>query len=319
MRFLLATLAMTFCLLTVGHAATVELPYNYYQLEQKITVTPQDGSKPIAIQGGITVTDYRVVEYYYRSALVTLAARKPFVVTVLLYTSSAVYVVNPGLIVPSDHETTVSALIPSNVPSLLRILAFDRVPDSKLIASFAARPSTAASQYLLGDAWLRPDIRPTSTGVLFPWEETFRYFSRVSGTRARWPYAYARLSSTRGVHAKDCVVSYSGLPSVEIGEHGPVGAWPIEIAETWRASFYVPSRISYRHAVLILRSIPFGSEYELRLNGFTVPVLPDDSGLVFSAGVDIRNYLQAGMNELELRSPTFGQGGRLTAFELWVD
>jgi len=40
---------------------------------------------------------------------------------------------------------------------------------------------------------------------------------------------------------------------------------------------------------------------------------------VLGAGVDIGNYLQAGVNELELRAPTFGQGGRLAAFELWLD
>jgi hypothetical protein len=319
MRLLIAQLLLLLALGSAAHAATVELPYNYYKLEQKLTVTPQDGSRAIAIPGGVSVTDYRVVEYYNRTALVTLASRKPFVATALLYTSSAVYVVNPGLIVPSDHVTTVSAMIPSNVPSLLRILAFDRVPDSKLIGSFAARPTTAASQYLLGDTWLRTDIRPTSTGVLFPWEENFRFFSRVTGTRARWPYAFARLDSTRGIHAKDCEVSYSGLPSVEIAEHGPLGAWPIEIAETWEATFHVPSRFSYRRALLLLRSLPVGSEYELRLNGFAVPVLPDENGRALSAGFDIGSYLQTGMNEIELRAPTFGQGGRLVAFELWLD
>jgi hypothetical protein len=193
------------------------------------------------------------------------------------------------------------------------------MPDAKTLANFAARPATATSSHMLGDAWLRTDIPLTSTGVLFPWEETFRYFSRASGTRSRWPYAFARLDSTHGIHAKDCQVSYTGLPTVEIAEHGPVGAWPLEIAETWSATFYVPSRQSYREAILKLRSLPAATEYDLRINGFGIAVLPDDNGADVSRGVDIGSYLQAGMNELELRAPTFGQGGRLLAFELWID
>lgn len=315
-------LAVTFALLVLtahAHAAQYDLPYNYYKLEQKFTVAPQDGSKAIKLGASSSVTDYRLVEYYARTAMVTLATRKTVVATTLLYTSNNVYVVNPGLILPRDHETTLTSLIPGNVPSLLRLLTFDRIPDAKTLANFAARPASAASTHLLGDVWLRTDIPLTGTGVLFPWEETFRYFTRATSSRSRWPYAYARLDSTQTIYTKDCEISYSGLPTVEIGEHGPVGAWPLEIAETWSATFYVPYRLTYRRALLVLRSVPSGTEYDLRLNGFGVPVLPDENGMVMSNGVDIGRYLQAGMNELELRAPTFGQGGRLVTFELWID
>jgi len=303
-----------------AHATDYELPYNYYKLEQKITVTPQDGLKKAISLPGASVTDYRLVEYYTRTAMVTVTARKTFVAATLLYTASAVYVVDPGVIVPRDHETTLTSIVPTNVPSLLRVLVFDRVPDGKTLASFAARPATAASPSLRGDAWLRTDIALTSTGSLFPWEEAFRYFTRYSGARSRWPYAYARLDSTQGIHAKDCQIAYSGLPTVEIGEHGPIGAWPLEIAENWSATFYVPSRFSYRRALLVFHSLPVDAEYDLRLNGFTVPVVPDDNGgNTAASGIDIGSYLRAGSNTLELRPPTFGQGGRLTAFELWID
>jgi hypothetical protein len=304
---------------TQARAVTYELPYNYYKLEQKITVTPQDGRKAIKVAGNVSVTDYRIVEHYTRTALVTLTGRKSFVASTLLYTSTAVYVVNPGLVVPSDHQTTVSSIVPTNVPSLLRVLIFDRMPDTKVLANFAGRPATAASQYLIGDAWLSTDIPVTSTGVLYPWEETFRYFTRYTGGRSRWPYAYARLDDSSDIVTKDCQVSYSGLPTSEIGEHGPIGAWPLEIAESWSTTFYVPPHLSYRRALLMLRSLPAGTEYDLRLNGFNVPVLPDENGVVGANGIDLGSYLQGGSNKLELRAPTFGRGGRLVSFELWID
>lgn len=301
-------------------AADNDLPYSYYRLEERIAVAAQDGLKGgLLIKGGVQVLDYREIEYFDRTAMVTLAGRKPVVLAALLYTKSAVYVINPGLLLPSDHEVTLTAELPVTM-SLLRVLVFDRMPDSRTLANFAAKPATTSSQYMLGDMWLRTDIAVTpQAGALFPWEDTFGFFPRLTGTRTHWPYLLARLDSSGYVHAKDCCVTYSGLTTMENGEHGPIGAWPLEISESMHVHFYVPSRLNYRRAILVLRSLPAGSEYDLRLNGFAVTVLPDENGVPVSPGVDIRSYLRSGQNELELRAPTFGQGGRLTRLELWLD
>lgn len=296
------------------------LPYNWVELEERISVAPHDGTKGrLAVRGGVELLDYREVQYYDYFALTTVSARKPVVCAVLLYTSAAVYVVNPGLLLPSDHVTTLSAQLPERT-SLLRLLVFDRQPSRAALASFAARPASATSQHLLGDLWLRTfGLSTRRASTLLPWEDQFEFFPRLSGAHSRWPYALARLDSGLRVRAKDCHARYSGLPSVEIGDYGAVGAWPLEVAESLRLGFNLPQRATYRRAQLVLHSDPPGVEFELRANGFLVPVLPDTSAAPLTPGVDIRSYLQDGANELELRPPVFGQGGRLLRVELWLD
>src|SRR5688500_18823484 len=105
----------------MARAETDPLPYNYVQLEERITVTPQDGTRGrLSIKGGVELLEYREVQHDDVFALATVAARQPVVAAVLLYTSSVVYVVNPGLLLPVDHVTTLSTQPPDRT-SLLRL------------------------------------------------------------------------------------------------------------------------------------------------------------------------------------------------------
>jgi hypothetical protein len=318
MKLLLLTLGLhlAFCRMA-AHAAEPELPYTYYTLQQAVTAPSVSGA---SLPKTVSVVDYREATGYDDQALLTLRARKPVVVAMLLYTASYACIASSGVLLPEDHETTFSALLPDE-SCLLRVMVLDRYPDSKLLANLAARPVSTKSTYVLGEVWQRTLLRSTKHGTAVPpWEDAFEYFPRLSSSRSRWPLWLARIDSAYEIHAKDCSVDYSGLPAIELGQHGPIGAWPLEIADRWTVRFFLPPRLAHRTALLVLTSNPGGTEFEVRANGFSVPVIPDNPEVsIPRPGIEIGGFLQSGQNEIELRPPTFGQGGRLVRAELWIE
>ena len=297
------------------------LPYSYYTLAQSIAVdrvsTPDLGLKQS--MNGVRLLDYREVQGFDYEALLTVASKKPAVLVLLLYGGTGGYIAQPGLTLPSDHQTTLSVTLPDQT-SVLRLLAFDRQPDARALAAYATHPTSATSQHLLSDTWIRTRVTGWLAGTaLLPWEDTLEFFPRLTGYRSRWPYAMARIDSSFAVHAKDCRVDYTGLPLLLIGDRGPIGSWPLQIAESLRLSVYIPPGLSYRRALLVLISSPAGSSFDLRVNGFGVLTTPDPNAQPDDTGIELRGFLRSGSNELELRAPLIGQGGRLERVELWID
>ncbi|MDQ3023123.1 MAG: hypothetical protein M3R04_01865 [bacterium] len=313
----LAALALTLCRLPSAFAAEPPLPYPYAKVEHKISAERIAAPAPT---GGVEILDYREVYYHERYGMLSIAAGKPAVAALLLYSGTSGYIVNAGLIIPADHVVSLSAFLPESA-GLLRLLVFDRMPESKTLATFAARPMTATAKYLIGDVWLRTLKRDSQRSRLqMPWEDTLEYFPRLTGARSRWPFWLARIDSSYVVRSKDCSVSYSGLPALETGGRSPVASWPLEIGESLRIRFNMPRGYIQRRAILVLVSTPVSTEFEVRANGFTVPVIPDmTTGVPVLPGIDVRGFLQSGYNEIELRAPTFGQGGRLLRAELWLE
>jgi hypothetical protein len=317
MRLLGASLLALLCAAHAHAADEIVLPYPYGKVEHKITA---QAIAPPFDTAEVELLDYREVVHHERLGLWTIATAEPVVAVLLLYSGTSGFVVNAGLLVPTDHVVTLSAVLPES-PGLLRLLVFDRAPEQKTLSAFATRPLTATSPHLLGQAWQRTLLRDTQrTRLQMPWEDTLDYYPRLSNTRSRWPFWLARIDSSYWVRTKDCSVSYSGLPTLRTTSRGSVGAWPLEIAETLRIRFSIPRGLSHRQAQLVLVGEPAATEFEVRVNGFTVPVLPDMSGGVpVLDRIDIRGFLRGGANELELRAPTFGQGGRLLRAELWLE
>lgn len=293
------------------------LPYPYVKVEHKITAE-RIGGQPAT--GNLRVLDYREVYYNGRVALLTVAAKKPVVAAVLLYTGAHCYIVNTGLTVPTDYALTLSTVIPEQA-GLLRLLVFDRSPDSKTLAALAGRPMTATSPRLTGELWQRTLLRDKQASrTPMPWEDPLEYLPRLTGARSRWPYFLARIDRDYIVRAKDCTASYSGQPLQDSGGRMVSALWPLESSEILNLRFNIPRGLNYHRAILVLASDPASTEFTVRVNGFSVPVLPDMStGVPVLGGIDIRGFLRSGANELELRPPTFGQGGRLRRAELWLE